>query len=384
MKGKQGMEPIRILQEVTSMNTGGVETLLMNIYRNIDRKRIQFDFMMHRQAGQGFYEEEIIKLGGKVYSGIPFNPIKHKAYLKSLDAFFETHTEYQIIHAHNAFSMFTLRSAQKHGVKVRIAHSHNAKPKLLHYKTPFKLYAKSKIKKYATDMYACSRLAGEYYYGKRTVENDEIIILKNGIDTEKFDYNKETREKIRKQLNLQGKKAIVHVGRFNIQKNHSYLIDIFNEVLKRDKDCMLFLFGEGELESSIRKKVNALNIDENVVFMGVKGNINEYLQAMDIFILPSLFEGLPLTGIEAQTSGLYCLFSDTITKEVAVTKLAEFISIKEKPKKWAERIINIQEKERSGQKQNVDEQGYNIKETTKKLEEFYIKKYNEGVNNAKS
>lgn len=380
------MEPIRILQEVTSMNTGGVETLLMNIYRNIDREKIQFDFMMHREVGTGFYEDEIKRLGGKIYGGIPFNPLNHRKYLNSIDDFFEKHPEYSIIHAHNAFSMFTLRSAEKHGVRVRIAHSHNTAPKLLHYKTPFKLYAKSKVKKYATDLFACSKLAGEYYYGKKAVNNNQVIIMKNGIDTEKFDFDEEIRRKKREELKIKDQIAIVHVGRFNIQKNHEYLIDIFNELLKISKRYKLFLFGEGDLEASIRKKVEKLGLQNNVEFMGVKGNINEYLQAMDIFILPSLFEGLPLTGIEAQTNGLPCLFSSTITKEVAVTELAEFISIKEDPKIWANKIIETTEKnmKRCGKKEKVDSEGYNIKDTVKKLEEFYIKKYNEGENYAKS
>lgn len=379
------MKPIRILHEVTSMNTGGIETLLMNIYRNIDRKKIQFDFMTHRKVGTGFYENEIKSLGGKIYEGIPFNPLQHKKYLKSLDVFFEKHPEYHIIHAHNAFSMFTLRSAKQHGVEVRIAHSHNSAPKLLHYKTPFKLYAKSKVKKYATDLFACSKLAGEYYFGKKTINNNQVIIMKNGIDTNKFSFNEEIRRKKRKELNIQNQIAIVHVGRFNIQKNHEYLIDIFNELLKTSKIYKLFLFGEGELEISIRKKVEKLSLQNNVEFMGVKGNINEYLNAMDIFILPSLYEGLPLTGIEAQTNGLPCLFSNTITREVSVTDLAEFLSIKAEPKIWVNEIIKITENNihRYGRKEKVDAEGYNINDTIKKLEEFYLNKYNEEVNHAK-
>ena len=173
---------------------------------------------------------------------------------------------------------------------------------------------------------------------------------------------------------------------FNIQKNHEYLIDIFNELLKMNKNYKLFLFGEGELENNILRKVKRLNLQNDVEFMGVKGNINEYLQAMDIFVLPSLFEGLPLTGIEAQTSGLPCLFSDTITKEVAVTELAEFLSIRKNPQIWANKILEITNKniKRNGKKEKIDAQGYNIKDTVKKLENFYIKKYKEGVNNAKN
>lgn len=374
------MEPIRILQEVTFLSTGGVETLLMNIYRNIDRDKIQFDFMTHREKGVGFYEDEIEKLGGKIYEGIPFNPIHHDRYLKSLDNFFEKHPEYEIIHAHNAFSMFTLRSAMKHGVKVRIAHSHNARPKLLHYKTPFKYYAKSKIKKYATDMFACSNLAGEYYYGKKAMKDGKVIVLKNGIDTSKFKFNDSIRKEKRDELNLNDNQiAIAHIGRFNIQKNHEFLIDIFKSLSEKNKNYILFLFGEGDLENKIKQKVNELGISENVKFMGVKGNVNEYLQAMDLFILPSLFEGLPLTGIEAQTSGLPCLFSDTITKETKITDNVEFISIKESPEHWADKIINItsNKKDRANSYLKAVEAGYDIKETANKIQEFYLKKYNE-------
>lgn len=374
------MEPIRILHEVTFLSTGGVETLLMNIYRNIDRSKIQFDFMTHREKGVGFYEKEIEKLGGKIYAGIPFNPIHHTKYLKSIDDFFEKHQDYKIIHAHNAFSMFTLRSAMERGVQVRIAHSHNAKPKLLHYKTPFKYYAKSKIKRYATDMFACSNLAGEYYYGKKAMDAGKVVILKNGIDTNKFKFNEITREKIRKELNLNNNKiAIAHIGRFNIQKNHEFLIDIFNSLIQQNKNYILFLFGEGELENKIRQKVDELGINENVRFMGVKGNVDEYLQAMDLFILPSLFEGLPLTGIEAQTSGLPCLFADTITKETKVTDNVEFVSIKESPKYWADKIINMtsQKNNRNDSYLKIAEAGYDIKEIATKLQEFYLKKYEE-------
>lgn len=374
------MVPIRILQEVTFLGTGGVETLLMNIYRNIDRSKIQFDFMTHREKGVGFYEKEIEELGGKIYSGIPFNPVHHTKYLKSLDNFFEKHQEYKIIHAHNAFSMFTLRSAMKHGVPVRIAHSHNARPKLLHYKTPFKYYAKSKIKKYATDMFACSNLAGKYYYGKKAMNAGKVVVMKNGIDTNKFKFNDDVRRKIRNELNLNNNTiAIVHIGRFDIQKNHEFLIDIFNSLVAQNKNYKLFLFGEGELESKVKQKVNEFGISDNVIFMGVNGNVNEYLQAMDLFILPSLFEGLPLTGIEAQTSGLPCLFADTITKETKITENVEFISIKETPKYWADKIINMTNKQndRKDSYLKTIEAGYDVKEIASKIQEFYLRKYNE-------
>lgn len=378
------MTPIRILHEVTSMNTGGVETLLMNIYRNIDRSKIQFDFMMHREEGKSFYENEIKELGGRIYSGIPFNPFKHKKYIKSLEDFFKEHPYYKILHAHNAFSMYTLRSAKRYGVKVRISHSHNGRPKLFDYKTPFKLYARLKVKKYSTDLYACSKVAGDYLYGEKYVKNGEVTILKNGIDTNKFNFNKTLRDEYRTSLKIGNKIAIVHIGRFNIQKNHNYLIDIIYELKKINDNFILFLFGEGDLEKKIKRKAEKLHLENNVVFMGIKGNINEYLNAMDIFILPSLFEGLPLTGIEAQTNGLKCLFSDTISNEVAVTELAHFMSIKKSPRKWAEEIIKLSKEniERKGKKKEVDKEGYNIIETVKRLEKFYINKYNEGENNA--
>lgn len=373
------MKPIRILHEVTSMNTGGVENLLMNIYRNIDRTKIQFDFMLHREAGEGFFDNEIKELGGKIYSGIPFNPLKHKRYLKSLDDFFKEHKEYKIIHAHNAFSMFTLRSAQKHNIPVRIAHSHNTAPKWNNYKTPFKLYAKSKIKKYATNYFSCSTPAGEYYFGKKTVENGNVLLLKNGIMTDKFKFNNELRKKYREELGLKDEFAIVHIGRFNVQKNHQYLIEIFENINKLNPKIKLFLFGEGELEKQIYSIVKEKKLDDKVIFLGVKGNVNEYLNAMDLFILPSLFEGLPLTGIEAQTNGLPCIISDTVTKEVKITDLVSFISIKNDSKVWAEAIVNKLNEGivRKDMSEEIINAGYDIDSTVKLLERFYLDKYGE-------
>lgn len=373
------MKPIRILHEVTSMNTGGVENLLMNIYRNIDRTKIQFDFMLHREAGKGFFDNEIKELGGRLYSGIPFNPLKHKKYLKSLDDFFENNKEYKIIHTHNAFSMFTLRSAQKYNVPVRIAHSHNTAPKWNNYKTPFKLYARSKVKKYATNYFSCSTPAGEYYFGKKTVDNGEVLLLKNGIITDKFKFNNELRKKYRDELGLKDEFAIVHIGRFNVQKNHQYLIEIFEKLNKINQKIKLFLFGEGELEKQIRKIVKEKQLEDKVIFLGVKGNVNEYLNAMDLFILPSLFEGLPLTGIEAQTNGLPCIVSDTITKEVKLTDLVSFISIKEEPQKWAEIIIDKFNNriDRKDMSEEIIKAGYDINNTVKLLEKFYLDKYGE-------
>lgn len=381
------MDTIRVLQEVTTMNTGGVETLLMNLYRNIDREKVQFDFLLHREKGQGFYEEEIRKLGGKIYSGLPFNPLNHKKYLVSLDHFFKEHPEYQIIHCHNAFSMYTLRLAMRNGINTRIAHSHNGRPKILHYKTPFKLYAKYRVKDYATDLFACSELAGRYYYGNKAVQDDQVKIIKNGIDVEKFKLDLSVRQQIRDELNLEENEiALVHIGRFNMQKNHKFLIDVYSKLIQADDKYFLFLFGEGELMLEVKQQVKKLNLEKKVKFMGVKGNIHDYLQAMDIFLLPSLFEGLPLTGIECQASGLPCLLSDTITQEVKITKLVRFLPINKDADVWVETIRDIvsQNKVRQSEENNIKSAGYDIKETAKNIQEFYIEKYKEGLKNAKS
>lgn len=367
------MEPIRVLHEVTIMNTGGIETLLMNIYRNINREKVQFDFMLHRDYA-GFYDEEIKNLGGRIYSGVPFNPLKHKKYLDSLDEVFSKHKdEYKIIHAHNSFSMFTLRAAKNAGIPVRIAHSHNPKPTFDIKKSIFKRYNKYKLKDYTTHMFACSKTAGQWLFGKKAYEEGKVKIINNGIEPEKFVFNSIIRKKLRKELNIEDKFVIGHVGRFNKQKNHKFIIKVFNEVVKNQENAVLLLIGEGELKDKVKEEATKLGIIDKILFLDVVPNVNEYLQAMDVFLFPSLYEGLGIVAIEAQGAGLECVVADTVPKEAFITNHIHSLSLQDSLQNWSKEILRFNRGyERENNSEVVKKAGYDIKEIAKNLEQFYL------------
>lgn len=367
------MEPIRVLHEVTIMNTGGIETLLMNIYRNIDREKVQFDFMLHRDQ-EGFYDEEIRSLGGKIYKGVGFNPLKHKKYLNSIDDLFEEHKgEYKIIHAHNSFSMFTLRAAKEAGILIRISHAHNARPLFDYKKYIFKKYNRIKLKNYTTNMFACSSNAGKWLFGEKAIKEGKVTIINNGIEPDKFIFNETIRNNIRKQLHIENKYVIGHVGRFNKQKNHEFIIKVFNEVLKNNKDSVLMLIGEGDLKEEISKEARKLGIIDSIIVISATNNVNEYMQAMDLFLFPSLYEGLGIVAIEAQAAGLQCVVADTIPKDAFITKNIRSLSLQEPIENWSKEILKYNNGyERKDTSETIRRSGYDIKQVAKGLEEFYL------------
>lgn len=368
---------IRVLHVVTTMDMGGLETFIMNIYRNIDRDKVQFDFLKHRNYESKF-DSEIKSLGGKIYNVPPINPFTHRNYLKSLDNFFEVHSDYSIIHSHNnANSMFVLRSAKNAGISTRIAHSHIANQPRFYYRAPFLKYTKSRIKTYTTHNFACGVEAGKWLYGKNAYKNKEYQVINNSIDTKMFLYNKETRNSIREKYGLQKNFVIGHVGRFHHQKNHDFIVEVFKKISDKNSNARLLLLGDGELRPEIEKKVEEYNLKEKVIFTGVQPNANEFLQAMDLFLMPSHFEGLPVTLVEAQASGIQSVISDNITDEVKITNLVESISLEHSPTYWAEHInkysVGYQRKDMSEEIKNA---GYDVKTTAKWLEEFYLESHN--------
>ncbi len=359
---------IRVLHVVHKMGYGGIETLIMNIYRNIDRTKIQFDFATNTEE-KGEYEEEIKKLGGKIYR-LPKRRNHFLYYKKAWNQFFKEHQgEYTAIHMHvsSLTDIQPLASAKKYGVKNRFIHSHNTFQKgTLHniLNRVHRVY----IRKYATRLLACSTEAGKYCFGNKKFE-----VIKNGIDSKKYIYNVETRNKIRRMLNIPEEVlAFVHIGRFSEQKNHTFLIDIFKEIYNRNQDTRLFLVGDGGLKESIENKVKELQLQDKVIFLGIRDNVNEILQAMDAFIFPSLYEGLGIVAIEAQASGLKVFASDVIPKEVKITDLVTFYSLQESSESWAKKILNtINIKQRENTQSQIIEEGYDIMETTNRLEQYY-------------
>lgn len=351
---------------------GGVETFLMNYYRNINREEIQFDFI--NMYDKLCFEEEIIQLGGKIYNvpNVKKHPIKYYNEIKKIII----NNSYNIVHINmlSVANILPILAAKSAKTKNIIVHSHNSNtPKGIIRKILNKVNKKIMLKK-ATDFFACSNLAGEWMFGKK----QKFHVINNAIDIQKYQYNENIRNKIRKELNIDDKFVIGHVGRFSEQKNHEFLIEIYKEITKIEKESILLLIGEGELKKEIEEKVNKYKIADRVIFLGTTDKINEYYQAMDLFILPSKFEGLPVVGVEVQANGLPCILSNNITKEIKINDNVFFLDISNL-KTWVEYILRI-EKENAGRQKNIKsiEKNYNIEIQAQKLVEFYKNQLNGG------
>lgn len=367
------MRIIRVLQVVTIMNRGGLETMLMNYYRKLDKTKIQFDFMTNRLE-RGHYDDEIEALGGKIYRLSPIKPGNYNKYFKELDEFFKEHKEYKVVHSHiNENSGFVLKAAKKAGIECRIAHSHLSDLKL-DYKYPFRVYARRNLKGNVSDYFACSQRAGEWLFGKEISSSGKVTVLNNAVDTEKFKINKDIRDKVRMELGIEDKKVIGHVGRFNPQKNHEFLIDVFNEVYKKDKGTVLLLIGDGYLKEKIEDKVKKLNLEQGVKFLGVREDIPELMQGMDLFLFPSQFEGLAVVMVEAQAAGLKVITSTGVTKESDITNNVEFIDLSKGAEYWADIVLNSDFKKRDYINLMI-KKGYDSTNNVKWLSDFYLKKY---------
>ncbi len=375
------MAVTKVLQVFTIMNRGGAESMIMNYYRNIDRDKIQFDFLVHRKEKAAF-DDEIESLGGKIYRMDPINPFFPGEYYNRLRTFFKEHTEYAIVHSHlNTFSSFPLKIAREFKIPCRIAHAHTAfeNIKLRNFipnkenltetvKKLIKFRLKKKVSTYATHRFSCGDKAGQWLFG----ENNDFYTMNNAIDTKKFTHNPETDKKYRKELDLEDKVIIGHVGRLNHAKNHSYLLRIFANIIEEKPDCVLVLVGNGELEQAIEQEIDNLGIQDQVKMLGVRSDIPELLQMMDVFVFPSFYEGLPVTLIEAQAAGLKILASDTITQEVKLTDDIEFVSIQKPTSFWVNKLFDALSYEKQDNSNKIAKAGYDIVSNTEKIQSFYL------------
>jgi glycosyltransferase involved in cell wall biosynthesis len=367
------MEPIKVLIIDGELICGGTEAFLMTMYRNMDRSKVQIDFMVHYNEPR-FYDEEVLSTGGKIYRMTVREDNNFIKYIKDLNTFFKEHKEYKIIHGNfESFGAIYNLVAKKNGVKVRIAHSHTSH-KLPGLKGFIKSICNIALKYTATDRLACSTPAGKFLFGKKPFK-----LYYNPIDIKKFEFNNETRMKIRTQLGLEGKFVIGHVGRFTSVKNHKFLIRQFAYAYKKNNNLILILFGSGPLMEEVKTLADRLGINDAVLFMGNRNDMDKMYQAMDLFVLPSLFEGLPISSTEAQASGLKCLLADTITRESDIIGTAEFISITKRGNSWGERMVELSNEpyERKNFSTKFIAAGFDIPGQVKKLENFYQKRFNE-------
>lgn len=371
-------EPIRIAQIMGKMNSGGVESFIMNYYRNIDRNKIQFDFIVDEDSTLP-QRDEIKEMGGKIIEVPRYqNILKYICYLTRV----LKKNNYKIVHSHlNALSVFPLFCAYIAGVPIRIAHSHSTSNKDERLKDLVKKFLRIFSRLFATDYCACTKHAGEWLFGTKNV--NDIAIIPNCIDVKKFSYNEVIRNKIRKELNIENKFVIGHVGRFMKQKNHEFLIEVFQKVYLENKDSVLILIGDGPLEDKVKTKVKELGLENVVLFLGTKKNVNDYMQAMDIFVFPSLYEGLGMVVVEAQCSGMQCIVSNEVPKDVELTNNVSFLSLKSS-EKWKNEILNYTKKilDRANQEKFIIENGYDINSKENKLQKLYFYKI-EKINNKK-
>jgi len=357
-------------------NPGGIENVIMNYYRNIDRKKVQFDFLCN--TGSIAYSDEIKKLGGSIINA-PSRSKKLFKYKKFLKKFFSSNSKnYCAIWVNfcNLSNLDYLKYAKRYNIRKRIIHSHNSKNMYSKILGLVHIINKQFVEKYATDFWACTEMAGHWFFNKSIYKNHDVKIINNAIDVEKFRFNTNTKELYLNKLKLKDKLVIGHVGRFQLQKNHDFLIDIFYEVYKKNSNVNLLLVGQGVEKERIEKKVKNLNLESNVQFLGVRDDVPNIMKSIDLFLFPSLFEGLGLVLIEAQASGIPVIASgDFIPHEVKMSDNFEFLSLKQDPKIWADKVLEyiyIANKSDANIK-IIRQKGYDIKIEAKKIQNFFEK-----------
>ena len=364
-------KPIRVLHILQRMEAGGTQALLMNLYRNIDRSKVQFDFLVEYPDKQ-FYDDEIEQLGGKVYYTSvrkDFNILKFQKQIEKV----LKENKYKIVHVHAyTIGYFALKTAKNCGVPIRIAHSHSN-----NMTNDYKKYIKKIMQKmyllYATDFMACSKEAGNYLF-----KNKKYLILNNAIDSKKFIFNPKIREKVRKELSLEDSFVVGHVGRFKKEKNHAFLLNVFSNIIRNKKNAKLLLIGSGSLENDIKNQINDMNLNNKVIILNNRSDVNELLQAFDIFIFPSIYEGLGIVAIESQAAGTPILMSNGVPDEAIISPISKKMSLDESYENWAKEAIKLSKtnlKHTNMQKYIVDN-NYDMNDVVNQIQDFYLKKYN--------
>ena len=367
-------KPVRVLQVIRQMNRGGAEAMIMNLYRHIDRSKVQFDFLVHTEE-EGVYDKEIKELGGRFFRVIRFNGRNIKAYSQACRSFFEQHPEIRVVHGHiGSCAAIYLNEAKRAGC-FTIAHSPDAVPMDSAKRILFQLYAYP-TRFIADWLFGCSTEAGVSRYGKKAVKSSHYSNFYNAIDLEAFSYEKTLRLSCRTEFAFNDSDIVVGtVGRLEDQKNPYYILQIFEKVVAMSERVKCLWVGTGSLEGDIREKGKELINQGKLIMTGLRSDIPSIMNGMDVFILPSLFEGLPVVAVEAQTAGLPCILSDTITKEVDVTRTITWRSIKSSPEEWAETIISVADgaiANRTNGYEASKKAGYDIHETATWLCNFYL------------
>lgn len=376
------MNPLRILFVFgCPLKKGGTENVMINIVKNIDRDRFHIDFLIFDKTPDQSDDKKYLESLGCRFYQITARGVDRKLHNRELDEFFRDH-EYDIVHTHmDAIGEEALKAAKKHGIKALIAHSHNTdqldNPKGLrdHLHKCYLIYEKHLLRRYAEYFVACSPEAGKWLFGDKICNSEKYLLLKNSIDSSAYSFDEETRNEVRKELGHEGRKVIIHVGQFRTQKNHGKVIEVFNELHKRDDSFALVLVGTGEEQDNIKSKVEELGLKEDVLFLGNRNDIPELLMSADVFLFPSLYEGLGIALLEAQAADLICVVSDTIPELAVLTEKVRSVNLTESASVWGDIVEEMMGKYtvRRDRSELFTEKGYDINAQIKVLESFYMK-----------
>lgn len=368
---------VKVLCFIDRLERGGIQTLALNLMNQFDKKKIQVDFLLFDDGTEYSLEQVFRDMGSKIYKVI--SPSKKTVFrcMRELDMFFKKHHgDYNVIHAHSSSKgILPLWYARKYDIKTRISHSHNTKFQSIN---PITIAVGNLLMiplcLVATDYFACSEIAGNWLFKHWYAKNQSIHIVKNCIDVEEFKFNETVRNEERVKYGIEDNIVIGNVARFSHQKNHAFMLQIFKAILDIEPKAILVLAGTGELLDETVKIAEKLGIKDKVMFLGFKNNVARLLQAFDLFLMPSLYEGLPFVGVEAQAAGLPCVFSDSISEEIELCESTIMISLNESPNLWAKKVINLVKKHIRGDTSEIIRlKHFDIKVEAKKIEQFYIK-----------
>ncbi len=355
---------MRILHIIHTLNRGGMESRIMDLYRNLDHYKYQYDFYIG-SGNKGMYDEEVKGLGGRIY----YANGKQRYNVPDFNAFYrflKDHSEYKVVYAYNQWAGSYLKQAKKCGVPYRIANARTSvQTKSL--KNAIKSLAKLNANKYATYRFAVSRKAAKWLFGSNT---KDVIIWPNAIDTKKMAFIPDVRESVRKELGLNGELSVIHVGNIRFEKNHTFLLSVFAEIKKRKTDAKLILIGGGDF-STLKDKIKELKIEESVYYLGVRADVERLLQAGDVLVFPSLYEGFPGAVLEAEASGLNCVISDSITDEVMLSDHIVMMSLKKDARSWADKALSMESADRLNAWKTIKDAGYDINDLKNNTEAFY-------------
>ncbi len=368
-------EKIRVAMIMGKMVGGGVESVVLNYYRYINRQHIQFDFYVDEDSTI-VPEKEIESLGGKVFRLPPYQHVF--SYSKNLKEFLKQN-EYEIVHSHlNTLSVFPLRIAKQCGVPVRIAHNHSTSAPGEHVSNMIKTCLKPLSKLYPTNFVSPTKYAGQWLFGEK-IANNELFILKNAIETESFLFKEDVRQTFRQKLGYQADDFVIgNIGRLVWQKNQSFVIQVFAKVIQEIPNAKLLIIGEGHLKEELIALVKQLNLTAAVTFIPYVSHVENYFQVMDLFLFPSHYEGLGMTVIEAQVSGLFVLGSSELPKDVELTTQYKALNLSAPVEEWVQVIVANRSYKRCGQRETIINNGYEISVEANQLEEYYMRFYENG------